>query len=138
MLNVIDTFIAEKRICLYLAAAVATVEEEQKRLEEAVEQEKATTPRRKTQRKVWVREWLTRRHTFGQYDSLLTELHKKDERGYKNCLRITPDLFQETVKKLTPRLQKQCIFMRKPLQVGLKLAATLRFLATGNSYSSLQ
>jgi hypothetical protein len=87
---------------------------------------------------VWVREWLTRRHWFGQYDSLLTELHKEDQRGYKNYLRITPDLFQEMAEKLTPRLQKQSTFMREPLQVGLKLAATLRFLATGNSYPSLQ
>ena len=138
MLNARDTIIAEKRRCLYLAAALAIVEEQQKRLEEAEEQEKATPPQRKTQRKVWVREWLTRRHEFGQYDSLLTELHKEDQRGYKNYLRITPDLFQEMVEKLTPRLQKQSTFMREPIQVGLKLAATLRFLATGNSYPSLQ
>ncbi|KAJ8019743.1 Protein ALP1-like [Holothuria leucospilota] len=138
MLNARDTIIAEERRCLYLAAALTIVEEQQKRLEEAEEQEKATPPRRKTQRKVRVREWLTRRHEFGQYDSLLTELHKEDQRGYKNYLRITPDLFQEMVEKLTPRLQKQSTFMREPLQVGLKLAATLRFLATGNSYPSLQ
>ncbi|XP_068232151.1 uncharacterized protein [Palaemon carinicauda] len=42
------------------------------------------------------------------------------------------------VEKLTPHLQKQSSFMREPLQVGLKLAATLRFLPTGNSYPSLQ
>ncbi|XP_068212697.1 uncharacterized protein [Palaemon carinicauda] len=86
MLNVRDTIIAEKRRCLYLAAALAIVEERQKRLAEAEQQEKATPPRRKTQRKVWVREWLTRRHEFGQ----------------------------------------------------LKLAVTLCFLATGNSYPILR
>ena len=138
MLNAGDTIIVEKRRCFYLAASMAIVEEQQKKIEEAGEQEKATPPRRKTQRKVWVMEWLTRRHYFGQYDSLLTEMHKEDERGYKNFLRITPDLFQEMVEKLTPRLQKQCTFMREPHPVGLKLAATLRFLATGNSYPSLQ
>ena len=81
---------------------------------------------------------MTRRHAFGQYDTLLTELHREDQRGYKNYLRITPDLFHEMVEKLTPYLQKQSSYMRQPLQVGLKLAATLRFLATGNSYTSLQ
>ena len=127
-----------KRRCLYLAAALAIVEEQQKRLKEAEERDNATPPRRKTPRKVWVREWLTRRHEFGHYDNLLTELHRHDQKGYKNYLRITPDLFQEMVEKLTPRLQKQSTFMREPLQVGLKLAVTLRFLATGNSYKSLQ
>nr|XP_006825496.1 PREDICTED: uncharacterized protein LOC100375701 [Saccoglossus kowalevskii] len=102
------------------APALAIVEEQQKR--QAEEQEKATPPRRKTQRKVWVIKWLTRRHEFGQYDSLLIELHKEDQRGYRNYLRITPELFQEMVAKLTPRLQKQSTFMREPLQVGLKLA----------------
>ena len=35
ILNARDTIIAEKRRCLYLAAALAIVEEQQKRLEEA-------------------------------------------------------------------------------------------------------
>ena len=81
---------------------------------------------------------MTRRQELGQYDSLLTELHREDQSGYRNYLRITPDLFQEMVEKLSPRLRKLSTFMREPLQVGLKLAVTLRFLATGNSYKSLQ
>ncbi|XP_071101770.1 uncharacterized protein [Haliotis cracherodii] len=51
---------------------------------------------------------------------------------------MTPDLFQEMVEKLTPHLKKETTFMGEPLEVGLKLAAILHFLATGNSYPSLQ
>ena len=83
-----------------------------------------------------MRKWLTRRHHFGHYDQLLTELHKEDPRGYINYLRITPDLFQEMVK-FTLHLEKTT-FMREPLDVGLKLATTLCYLATENSYLSLQ
>jgi len=39
---------------------------------------------------------------------------------------------------LTPHIKKQITFMRELLEVGLKLAASLRFLTTGNSYPSLQ
>jgi len=42
------------------------------------------------------------------------------------------------MEKLTPHIKKQTTFTREPLEVGIKLAATLRFLATGNSYPSLQ
>ena len=74
-------------------------------------------------------------HEFGhEFVQLLTELHKED----RHYLRITPDLLQEMIEKLTPHIKKQTTFMREPLAVGLKLAATLRFLATGNSYPSLQ
>ena len=48
MLNTRDTRIAEKRRFLYLAAALAKVEEQQKKLEESEAREKATPPRRKT------------------------------------------------------------------------------------------
>ncbi|XP_068250726.1 putative nuclease HARBI1 [Palaemon carinicauda] len=42
------------------------------------------------------------------------------------------------VEMLTSLLQKQFTFMREPLQVGLKLEATICFLATGNFNQSLQ
>ncbi|XP_050724594.1 uncharacterized protein LOC127002554 [Eriocheir sinensis] len=41
------------------------------------------------------------------------------------------------VEKITLAVIKQDTKFRKPLPVGLKLAVTLRFLATGNSYTSL-
>ena len=65
-------------------------------------------PPRKIRRKsTWVRDWLSRRPAFGQYDQLLTELHREDRKGYKNFLRITPELFHEMVEKITPILEKK-------------------------------
>ena len=86
--------------------------------------DKKIPTRTRTARRVWVRKLLARRYDFGHYDQLLTELHREDPIGYTNYLRITPDLFQEMVEKLTPHLQKQTTFMRLPLEVGLKLAAS--------------
>ena len=81
VIKIRDTIIAAKRRCLYLVAALAIDEEPQKRLDEAEEQEKAITLQRITQRKARVRKWLTKSPGFGQYDNLLTELHKEDQRG---------------------------------------------------------
>ena len=38
---------------------------------------------------------------------------------------------------LAPRLTKQKTNWREPLSVGLKIATTLRYLATGETYTSL-
>ena len=94
--------------------------------------------RQAVNRSIWCREWLLRRSVFGDYDHLIDELHREDARGFKNFLRIEPEFFNEMVERVTPILKKQDTNMRRPLSVGLKLAVTLRFLATGNSYASLQ
>lgn len=88
--------------------------------------------------RLWSREWLTRRQLYGNYDQLLQELNREDPEGHKNFLRIYPELFQEMVERLTPILKKEDTRMRNAQEVGLKLAVTLRHLATGNDYSSLQ
>ena len=46
-------------------------------------------------------------------------------------------MFHELLQCLTPRLTKADTNFRRALEPGLKLAITLRFLATGNSYHSL-
>ena len=46
---------------------------------------------------------------------------------------IKPDVFAEMVDRLTPKIKKLSTEMRQPLSVGLKLAVTLCFLATGDT-----
>ncbi|XP_001183009.2 uncharacterized protein LOC753666 [Strongylocentrotus purpuratus] len=49
---------------------------------------------------------------------------------------MDPNLFAELLLRVTLRITK-CPRSRRPLEPGLKLAITLRFLATGNSYRFL-
>ena len=95
--------------------------------------------RTRKQRRCWVSDWLLNRCDQGDYEHLLQELNREndDRRGFRNFLRMEPELFQELVERLTPYLEKKNTHCRRSLPVGLKVACTLRHLATGNSYASL-
>ncbi|XP_064115075.1 putative nuclease HARBI1 [Macrobrachium nipponense] len=84
------------------------------------------------------REWLTRRQLHGDYDQLPQELNKEDSKGHRNFLHIYPELFEEMVERLMTILKTKDMKMRNAQEVGLKLAVTLRHLASGNYYPSLQ
>jgi len=45
-----------------------------------------------------MRDWLQRRVLYGQYEKLVAELREEDVRGYKNYIRISPELFQRTAR----------------------------------------
>lgn len=88
--------------CLYYLVAAgillldnppSTDESQEPRNEEVPEL--LAPPRKRRTKSLWVNEWLTRRHIFGQYDQLLTELHKEDSIGYKNFPRITSEFIHE-------------------------------------------
>jgi hypothetical protein len=68
----------------------------------------------------------------------MAELISEDVSGYRNFMRLDPDTFQEILAKVGPKIQKQNTFWRRAMKPGIKLAITLRYLATGNSYRSLQ
>ena len=48
-----------------------------------------------------------------------------------------PQLYDELLLRLQPRLQRKCTRWRQPTGPGLRLALTVRFLATGDSYQSI-
>lgn len=94
--------------------------------------------RNSAQRKWWSRPWLQRRMLFGQYENLMREMAQEDVPGFKNFVRVEPALFQELLTRIAPRIERQDTFMRKALEPGLRLALTLRYIATGDSYKSLE
>ena len=68
----------------------------------------------------------------------MNELRQEDVASYANYVRMAPDVYDEILQRIAPRLEKQDTFWRKALTPGLKLAVTLRYLATGDSYLTLQ
>ncbi len=67
----------------------------------------------------------------------MDELRVEDVRSFRNFLRMEPAMFQEVVDRLIPRITKVDTFCRKALAPGLKLAITLKYLASGDNYHSL-
>ena len=96
---------------------------------------------RKQSRSCWVRLYLhaERRLRYnGHYDPLLVELRIQDHQSFFNFLRMPPDMFDEPLKRVGPRISKQDTNCRKALESGLKLAATIRHLVSGDKYPALQ
>ena len=122
-------------------------------------------PRKKKRRKrcYWVKPWLEKRYERGAYNGILTEMRLHDQEDFRKYLRMNTDTFQvelvclyfnrnisiscrlkflylyfqELINKVSPILTKQITNMRVPISVEEKLAVTLRFLATGETYESL-
>jgi len=59
-------------------------------------------------------------------------------KSFYNFLRITPPMFDELLERLCPFIEKKPTNYRKALEPEMKLAITLRHLATGDSYATLQ
>lgn len=55
-----------------------------------------------------------------------------------NFTRMTIDDFEYLVSLIGPKIERTNTNMREPITVKKRLAITLRFLATGDSYTSLQ
>jgi hypothetical protein len=93
--------------------------------------------RRRRPRRWWTREWVLDRPLYGQYEKLMTQLTAHDQASFRNFVRVDPDLFHELLQRIAPRIERRDTNYRKALDPGLKLAITMRYLATGDSYHSL-
>ena len=66
----------------------------------------------------------------------MQELMRESRGDFKSFLRMEPEMFREMFDRVAPRIEMSQEG-RPPLSPRLKLAITLRFLYTGNSYHSL-
>ena len=92
-------------------------------------------PRRR--HNMWVRPGLLQREERGAYHNIMAELYATDIPGFTNYMRMTPEFFEMIKTRLEPCLARQATNYRAPISVGEKLALTIRYLATGESYTSL-
>ena len=68
----------------------------------------------------------------------MPELRHEDPASFHNFLRIPPHMFDELLTRLAQRITKQDTNYRKAIDPGMKLAATLRHLASGDTYASMK
>ncbi|GFX36162.1 protein ALP1-like [Trichonephila clavipes] len=93
---------------------------------------------KRKKRKVWVKPWVGRRTEYGASHTLLKELKNEDHTAYRNMLRITGEQFDELLEMVRGKLSKQDTTMKMAIPVTTKLEITLRYLATGDSFKSLE
>ena len=99
---------------------------------------KTKLKREEKKRSAWVKPWLLKRDQLGFYDNLLQEFRLEDAELYKNYLRMSVDNFNEILTLVKDDLTKQNTHLRESIPAEVKLAITLRYLATGNTYTDLQ
>ena len=108
------------------------------RLYENVVQRRRTRHRRQQgqRRRLWFRPWLghVRRRQFGLYNQLMVELRAEEPKYCCNFMRMPLEMFDEILLRVRPRITKQHTLFRAPIEPGMKLAITLRHLASGAKY----
>ena len=90
---------------------------------------------------VWMKDYLRKRREHGAFWTLLNELCDPRSLGhaaeFKRFTRIDLPLFEEILNAIGPLIHRQDTNYRECVTPGERLAITLRFLATGDSYPSL-
>ena len=94
--------------------------------------------KKRKERRWWQTQLYTIREMYSG-SSLLADLNFQSVRGlYKNFTRISPSEFEFLINLTGKKVSKKDTVFRKANSVQESLALTLRFLASGDSYISLQ
>lgn len=96
---------------------------------------------RKNERRFWIRPSLGKRNEYG-IEKLLADLRKDDiglrgemRSSFQNFLRMSSENFEDLIQVVGPTIHKRNTNYRNAISVEERLAITLRFLATGDSYA---
>ena len=94
---------------------------------------------KKRNRKISMRNWISRREDRGVYHQLVKELEVGDSVAYKEFFRMTKQQFSVLVEKILPLVEKKeqplpINTVRATIKPDERFAVTLRFLATGEIF----
>ncbi|XP_031354022.1 uncharacterized protein LOC116178613 isoform X2 [Photinus pyralis] len=102
------------------------------------EEEKKKEQKTKKSRRWWVTHIFKQRNRLGG-TKLLRSMQLEEATGqFKNFVRMSAEDFELLLNEVGPIIAKQETKFRKSITPTERLALTLRFLATGDSYTSLQ
>ena len=96
--------------------------------------------KRKRQRKLrssWVRQIFQCRSTMGEYHALVQEMRLFDNDSFYKYFHMSPVTFNNLLIKLIPVISRKTTPMRSPVPPGERLAVTLRYLVTGDSFQTI-
>ena len=93
--------------------------------------------KKRRKRKEWVKPWLQRRNSHGFYSQLLCELRLEEKEISGNYLCMAPENFEKLLGYIKEDIWKEDTHLRESIPPETKLALTIRFPATGNSYQDL-
>ena len=85
------------------------------------------------------REWIQRREEEGLYANLVQELMVEDIRTYREMMRMDYDCFKHILQLIEPYItpQNSGVSGQRVVAAAERLVLTIRFLATGETFSSL-
>ena len=86
--------------------------------------------------KYWVKPWL-RNKSLGCYNSLFQEL-KNDEKAFKEFIGMEESQFEFLVQSVYSQILKEDTNMRESIKPHEMVCLTLRYLATGETFRSLE
>ncbi|XP_033104337.1 uncharacterized protein LOC117106923 [Anneissia japonica] len=92
---------------------------------------------KKKEKRMWIKPWLERRNELGACETLMRELRSEDRKGFENYIRMDYMLFDHLLELVGPTISKKDTNLREAIPAHHRLSVTLRFLATGESYTSL-
>lgn len=132
-IDIVRAYMAHRRVVRHRFGGHAVYRAEQQLAARPVDR------RPRQARRYWVASWLTeeQRRNQSDYYALMPLLANEDEAAFRRLTRITPELWHYILGRVHGRLVKKDTHMRLALEPGLKLAVTLRYLATGETFRSL-
>lgn len=93
--------------------------------------------RKVRKKRKWCKNWLLQRRIY-THMNLLKELRTSEPSDFKNYLRMDNDAFNLLLEFVRPKITRQDTKLRDVIRAEERLAVTLRYLATGNSYEDLK
>lgn len=82
-------------------------------------------------KKIWVKPWILRHGTQGNYEKVYSDWKFTDPEMYRTQIRLYPEDFDEILRLVDPLIRKQDTNCRRAIPPHKRLTITLKYLATG-------